>query len=103
MRIEIRKTGLGLGPRPLGPKDRTGPDFQILHSSENAQLLREIKKGYKNDKLFNLIKEDTAKYPSFEMKDKTLWTKNVHGNEVICIPRECKIITQILDKAHKIL
>ena len=73
------------------------------NSSENAQLLRDIKKGYAKDKLFDLIKKDVEKYPSFSMKDNTLWTKNVHGHEVICIPRERKIITQILDKAHSIL
>jgi len=73
------------------------------NSNENARLLRDIKKGYVNDKLFDLIKKDVTKYPSFSMKDNTLWTKNVHGHEVICIPRERKIIMQILDKAHSIL
>ncbi len=73
------------------------------NSNENARLLQDIKKGYANDKLFILIKEDVAKYLSFNMKDDTLWTRNTHDNKVICIPRDHKIITQILDKAHSIL
>jgi len=75
-------------------QSRSG-NARALHGenmSENAQLLRDIKKGYPNDKLFDLITKDMAKYPSFNMKDNTLWTKNIHGNEVICIPRERKII-----------
>ena len=86
-------------------RSRNG-NARALHgenSSENARLLRDIKKGYANDKLFNLIKEDVARYPSFNMKDDTLWTRNAHDKEVICIPRDRKIITRILDKAHSIL
>jgi hypothetical protein len=77
--------------------------LQGENSSDKARLLQDIKRGYTNDKLFDLIKKDVTKYPSFSIKDNTIWTKNIHGNEVICIPRERKIITHILDKAHSIL
>jgi len=79
---------------------RNAPDNTTMEINDEEG---DIMKGYANDKLFNLITKDMAKYPSFNMKDNTLWTKNIHSNEVICIPRERKIITQILDKAHSIL
>ena len=77
--------------------------LQGENSSNNTRLLQDIKRGYTNDQLFDLIKKDVTKYPSFSIKDNTIWMKNIHGNKVICIPREHKIITRILDKAHSIL
>jgi hypothetical protein len=37
---KIWKTGLGLGLRPLGPKNRTGPDFQTLVSRPHHMRYR---------------------------------------------------------------
>ena len=69
--------------------------------SNDSRILRKIKKGYTNDKLFCLILENVETYPAFTISKGIIWKKGPQGERTICVPREREIITQVLDQAHK--
>ena len=74
------------------PKDRT-----------NATFISKVKNGYRSDKLLSLIQDDPEKYTSFVVKDGLIWTKNLAGDTVVCIPRSPELLTTIVDQAHMTL
>ena len=62
-----------------------------------------IKNGYPVDKLFTLIMDKPDDYKGFTLKDNVIQHNNLNGDEVVCIPHDRALITQILDQAHAVL
>ena len=60
-----------------------------------------IQIGYKSDKLLLFIIEKPLDYLSIKVKDNLIWKKNLHGDEVLCLPRDRKMIMEILQQAHE--
>ena len=68
------------------------------------RLLSMIKTNYEKDPLTRSMlanPNDHQKY--FHISNELIWTKNFRGVEVICVPRENSLITQLLTKAHEIV
>jgi hypothetical protein len=69
----------------------------------SEEFTKQIRAGYRDDKLFTLILDKPKEHREFVIKDGLIWRNNQHHNEVVCIPRDRAIVTQILDQAHAIL
>jgi len=68
--------------------------------ADNAFKQR-ICSGYKDDKLLALVIEKPEDYLTFTVRDNLIWRKNIHGDEVLCLPRDCKLLLEILTQAHE--
>jgi hypothetical protein len=70
-------------------------------------LLGVIRSGYKDDVTFAKIAQAIHEHPRFQEQDGLLYTTNLLGNKVLCIPRtkvERKTIPEIIiDSAHTTL
>ncbi len=66
-------------------------------------MLTKIKKGYNDDKLFKLVIEDVQKYQTFTITNGIIWKKNIQNINMICVLRNCDMITTILTQAHEII
>jgi hypothetical protein len=89
-----------LGHSPTGQP----PMLDNENPEEDQQLLQTIKDNYEKDLLTRTMlanPENHKKY--FRVSKGLIWTKNFHGTEVICIPRENSLITQLLTKAHEVV
>ena len=60
-----------------------------------------IRAGYKNDKLLALVIEKPEDYLTFTVRDNLIWRKNIRGDEVLCLPRDCELLLKILIQAHE--
>jgi hypothetical protein len=74
-----------------------------IGSQNDRRLLEQVRNGYGKDKLFKLILGNTETYPSFEEKDGLIRKKNLQGKDVVCVPRDRELITNILTDAHELL
>ena len=81
--------------------ERTANATPITWGDE--EFIKQIQSGYKNDKLFSLILDKPTGYPDFAIKNGLIWWINQHFDEVMCIPCNQDMITQILDQSHTIL
>ena len=59
-----------------------------------------VQSGYKDDKLLALVIKKPEYYPTFTVRDNLIWRKNIHGDEVLCLPRDHELLLEILTKAH---
>ena len=57
--------------------------------------------GYNTDKLLSLVIEKPKDYLMFTGWDNLIWRKNLHGDKVLCLPRDCKLFLEILVQAHE--
>ena len=57
--------------------------------------------GYNTDKLLSLVIEKPKDYLMFMVRDNLIWRKNLRGNEVLCLPRDHKLLLEILVQAHE--
>ena len=57
--------------------------------------------GYNHDKLLALVIEKPLGYPTFMVQDNPIWKKNLWGDEVLCLPRDCKLLLEILIQVHE--
>jgi hypothetical protein len=67
---------------------------------EDDEFIHAIKTGYSEDKLFTLILEKPQDYAGFSVREGMIWTNNIRGDEVVCVPRNRETITQLVDQAH---
>ncbi|KAF8227593.1 hypothetical protein L208DRAFT_1145175, partial [Tricholoma matsutake] len=69
----------------------------------NKDFIKWIQSGYKEDKLLKLILDKPTENPDFTVKNNLIWQTNQHFDEVMCIPCNRDMITQILDQVHATL
>ena len=62
-----------------------------------------IKGGYPEDKLFSAILEKPGDYKLFSEQEGLVWMKNLIYEEVLYIPRDHKLVHEIITQAHKTL
>jgi len=66
-----------------------------------------ITKGYIMDSFFRKVIEKMGTHPSFEIKNKIIYTKNRGGKDIVCVPSailaEMTLRTRILDQAHQVV
>ena len=67
---------------------------------DNEVFIQRICKGYPSDKLLSLIIQEPQGYQSFVVRDNLVWTKNVYRDDVLCLPRDRKLILDVLSQAH---
>ncbi|RDB20552.1 Transposon Tf2-6 polyprotein [Hypsizygus marmoreus] len=70
---------------------------------QDQSFIRKIRLGYASDKLFELVQTATQDYPAFKVREKLIWTTNLRGDEVVCVPRDRALITLIIEQAHSTL
>lgn len=69
----------------------------------NKGFIKQVQSGYREDKLFTLILDILTKYLDFTVKNDLIWQTNQHFNEVVCIPHNQDMMTQILEQVHATL
>jgi hypothetical protein len=67
------------------------------------EFLNTVKSEYEQDALFTIMLKQPDKHKGFMMHDSLLWRTNTHGDKVLCIPRNPKVITTVMDQAHATL
>jgi hypothetical protein len=70
---------------------------------DNDTFVQTIKDYYPKDKLFMLILEKPKEYTNFFIREDIIQTTNPRGDEVVCVPRNRELITQLIDQAHAML
>ena len=73
----------------------------------DQSFLKEMRKGYKRDSLFDKILKAPGHHKGFEIVDNLLYTHNQAGDRVLCIPsavyHKRRLTEIILSQAHQIL
>jgi hypothetical protein len=119
---EAERRGMTTSSNADNPTERDGSGTTIVDedtSQEDALFQRRegeqpstlnddgltwmIKDGYLKDKLFKLILDRPKDYNAFYIWEEIIWTVNPRGDEVVCVPCNCKLIMQLIDQAHAIL
>ena len=57
--------------------------------------------GYNTDKLLSLVIEKPKDYPTFMVRNNLIWRKNLHGDKILCLPRDHKLLLELLVQAHE--
>jgi hypothetical protein len=78
------------------------PNRKPTNLDDNS-FLRAVQRGYADDKLFSLIKEKPQDYRGFSINEGLIYTSNPRGDQVVCIPHDRELITQLIDQAHNTL
>jgi hypothetical protein len=70
----------------------------------DRRLMQTIKDGYEKDRLTRTVLANPENHKKhFRVSDRLIWTKNFRGKDVVCVPRENSLTTQLLTMAHKIV
>ena len=86
---------------PAGGRVRALNDGDV---EEDRRLLKAIKENYDKDPLTRIVLANPDNHKTyFRVTDGIIWTKNFRDQEVVCIPREKPLVTQILTKAHEVV
>jgi len=72
-------------------------------TKNNNTFKQHVKGGYPLDKLFSAILEKSGDCKLFLEWEGLVWTKNLIDKEVLYIPRDCKLVHDIIIQAHKTL
>ena len=91
--------GDSLGKNTEGPRR----PLRELGTPQDQELIQTIKDGYPKDNLFKIILENPDSHREFTVKDELIWTRNMTKREVIGVPREWTLISQIILQAHEIV
>ena len=94
----------------LGKQEMTLADM-IFEKPNNAKperlddesFVQQIREGYPSDKLLSLIIQAPQDCQSFVVRDNLVWTKNVRGDDVLCLPRDRELILNVLLQAHEVV
>ena len=71
---------------------------------DDRSLLQTIKDNYDNDPLTSIVLANPQAHDKlFRVEDGVIWTNNQQGERVLCVPRENRLITQLLTKAHELV
>lgn len=96
-------------------KEVNGPNPTILESRNNIagkteriesdpEFLEDIRKCYETDTLFTKVLTKPIDHPRFDIKDGLIWTENLTGEKVLCIPESSKGMRSlrgaILEQGH---
>ncbi|KXN81974.1 hypothetical protein AN958_03320 [Leucoagaricus sp. SymC.cos] len=94
-------------------RDQTNLTLEDLLSGMNGEnlpikmtdeIIGSIKLGYDKDPIFSAVKESLNKYRDFTINDDGIIHKQINvEQDVVCIPNDRKIITQLINKAHEIV
>jgi len=88
---------LGNGPT------RGLPDLPKALNTDDI-LLQSIKDGYPDDPMFRLVLAKPEQHTkSFTIREGLIWTTNLKGSQVLCLPRDQALLTRVLTQAHKII
>ncbi|KAG6871480.1 hypothetical protein C0995_004160 [Termitomyces sp. Mi166 len=68
-----------------------------------AQMHAHILQGYKKDWMYVEILDKPTEHSQFTIEQKLIYTVNMEGVKVLCVPRDRSLITTILDQAHNIV
>lgn len=75
--------------------------------TKDDKFIKSIHRGYAEDPLFKIVKNDPKEYKQFDIHDGLIWTTNKNNAKVVCIPRskhrDHSLPRIILDQAHKSL
>jgi len=99
MDTESLMLGDSLGKNIGGPRC----PLRELGTPQDQELIRTIKDRYPKDNLFKIILENPDNHREFMIKDELIWTRNMAKKEVIGVPREQALMSQIVTQAHKIV
>ena len=72
------------------------PDRLVDHAFKQRVI-----DGYRDDKLLSLVTEKPNDYPGFTVRDNLVWRQNLRGDEVLCLPRDRKLLLELLTQAHE--
>ena len=67
------------------------------------EFLLELIKHYPCDKLFAMVIDKPDDYKTFTIVDKIIRTKNLMGNNIVCIPCNRDLVTCLITQAHDML
>ncbi|KAG6870348.1 hypothetical protein C0995_012123, partial [Termitomyces sp. Mi166 len=68
-----------------------------------VQMRTHILQGYKKDQMYIEILDKPTEHSRFTIERKLIYTVNMEGAKVLCVPRDQSLITTILDQAHTIV
>jgi len=86
------------------PVSRRTRALNTKDPEEDRRLMQTIKDNYSQDPLTRTVLTNPDNHKKhFRVTAGLIWTKNFQGKEVICVPRENSLITQILITAHEVV
>jgi len=92
----MRENGMTLTDMLYGRPNNAKPD-----NMEDNAFKQCIHLGYNDDKLLSLIIEKPMDYPTFTVRDNLIWKQNICGDDVLCLPRDRKLLLGIVTQAHE--
>jgi hypothetical protein len=78
------------------------PNHKPTNLHDNL-FLQAVQQGYTNNKLVSLIKEKPQDYKGFSVNKGLIYTSNPCGDQVVCVPHNCELITQLINQVHNML
>ncbi|KAG6859381.1 hypothetical protein C0995_009111 [Termitomyces sp. Mi166 len=80
-----------------------GTKAPINSEHGEVQMCAHILQGYKKDRMYVEILNKPTEHSQFTIEQKLIYTVNMEGVKVLCVPRDWSLITTILDQAHTIV
>ncbi|KAJ3991250.1 hypothetical protein F5050DRAFT_1531903, partial [Lentinula boryana] len=84
-----------------------GENLHTHIEGANPDVIRDIKEAYETDPLFKKVMHKIQDHPRFTVTDGLIWTKNIGGENVLCIPETPKgkqsVRSAILEQGHQIV
>ncbi|KAG6870948.1 hypothetical protein C0995_009460, partial [Termitomyces sp. Mi166 len=81
----------------------TGTKAPVNSEHGEAQMHIHILQGYKKDRMYVEILDKPTEHSRFTIEWQLIYTVNMEGAKVLCVPRDWSLITTILDQAHTIV
>ncbi|KAG6893614.1 hypothetical protein C0995_016563, partial [Termitomyces sp. Mi166 len=81
----------------------TGTKALVNSEHDEVQMHVHILQGYKKDRMCIEILNKPTEHPCFTIEQELIYTINMEGVKVLCVPRDWSLITTILDQAHTIV
>ncbi|KAG6870248.1 hypothetical protein C0995_014334, partial [Termitomyces sp. Mi166 len=80
-----------------------GTKAPVNSEHDEAQMCVHILQGYKKDRIYIELLDKPTEHPCFIIEQELIYTINMEGAKVLCVPRDRSLITTILDQAHTIV
>ncbi|KAG6881579.1 hypothetical protein C0995_001416, partial [Termitomyces sp. Mi166 len=81
----------------------TGTKVPVNSEHGEAQMCVHILQGYKKDRMYVEILDKPTEHSQFTIEQELIYTVNMEGAKVLCVPRDRSLIMTILDQAHTIV
>ena len=92
----------------LGKSEPTLADmiYKCQNNAKPSRLVEDTFKQhvhleYSDDKLLSLIIEKPKDYLTVTVWDNLIWKANIHGDDVLCVPRNHELILKLLSQGHE--